>query len=241
MKPTARPSAYHGRWPLGYVFDLNGTLVPLPPRGVSAEGLAECARILNVAEGEFNHWWRESFRERNIGTWGCTTEDYFKNLLAAHSVTRPRTTIEDAAESRRNFARRTVRLPSASRRCLERLRKLRYRIGMITACGSSLPEVWAELDVSEWIDSVQFSALAGMMKPDRRCYESICAELNIPTTGCVYVGDGAGDELEGAQDAGCIAVYFQPPDAPLTPWSNMAWDGLRIVSFNELPLAIGDS
>lgn len=224
-----------------YVFDLNGTLVPIPPREVSEASLDECARLLDIDARVFRAWWRETFDERNLGTWGAASTAYLDGLLSRHGVHRSPNVVERAAAARRDFTRATVQLTDDARRCLVRLRQAGNLVGIITGCGPSLPEVWPELDVACLVDHVQFSVTAGIIKPDRRCYQAMASELGVSTSRCVFIGDGAGNELAGARAAGCTPVKLRRDGSARFEWSDAAWDGITVKSLDEIPEIVGSS
>jgi putative hydrolase of the HAD superfamily len=72
------------------------------------------------------------------------------------------------------------------------------------------------------------------MKPDRRIYERACAELGVEPRECLFVGDGANDELRGARDVGMTPVLIHR-EGEDPPWANLReWDGLRITAIPQV-------
>jgi len=57
-------------------------------------------------------------------------------------------------------------------------------------------------------DAALFSSRVGLRKPDPRFYALACERLDVQARGCLYVGDGDGRELTGAQAAGMDAVLI---------------------------------
>jgi len=51
----------------------------------------------------------------------------------------------------------------------------------------------------------------GLSKPDPRIYQLACERLEVEPNDCMFVGDGANDELAGAQQVGMRAVCVLPP------------------------------
>ena len=66
-------------------------------------------------------------------------------------------------------------------------------------------------------DATVFSCSVGMRKPDPRIYRLACEELGVEPEEAMFVGDGANDELAGAERVGMKAVCILPPgrDEPL--------------------------
>jgi putative hydrolase of the HAD superfamily len=72
------------------------------------------------------------------------------------------------------------------------------------------------------------------MKPDLRIYELACAQLEVDPSECLFVGDGANDELRGAERVGMTPVLVHPDGAPFF-WDGLeSWDGLRITSIRQV-------
>jgi FMN phosphatase YigB (HAD superfamily) len=62
------------------------------------------------------------------------------------------------------------------------------------------------------VDVHVFSCTEGVMKPDRRIFEVATTRLGVEANECIYIGDGADDELEGAQAVGMDAILLRPGD-----------------------------
>jgi putative hydrolase of the HAD superfamily len=72
------------------------------------------------------------------------------------------------------------------------------------------------------------------VKPDPEIYLRTAAALEVEASDCVFVGDGANDELAGAERVGMTAVLFAPHGRePLWP-EVRAWAGLRVSSLREV-------
>jgi putative hydrolase of the HAD superfamily len=99
---------------------------------------------------------------------------------------------------------------------------------MISACSQDVPDVWDRTPLGGLFDSTIFSCSVGFSKPDRRIYELAADELGVETSDCLFVGDGANDELPGAERAGMTALQLRAPGERLTP-EGERWSG-RYVS-----------
>jgi putative hydrolase of the HAD superfamily len=56
----------------------------------------------------------------------------------------------------------------------------------------------------------------GFSKPDPRIYALASEELGVAASDCLFVGDGANDELAGAERAGMTALQLRAPGEQLT-------------------------
>jgi putative hydrolase of the HAD superfamily len=107
---------------------------------------------------------------------------------------------------------------------LEELRRRGHRLGMISACSEDVPNIWEQTAFGPLFDSAVFSCSVGTSKPDRRIYEIASEELGVETADCLFVGDGANDELPGAERAGMTSLQLRAPGEALTP-EGERWTG----------------
>lgn len=132
---------------------------------------------------------------------------------------------EQVAALRRDATRAVMASPRPG--AVETLRELRrrgLRVGLITVCSDDLPAVWAETAFAGLFDAEVFSCDVGLRKPDPAIYRLACDRLGVAPQECIFVGDGANDELGGAQRVGMAAVQMHRPDEEAT------WDGIRITA-----------
>ena len=100
-------------------------------------------------------------------------------------------------------------------------------------CSQDVPHVWDETPFAGAFDELVFSCDVGISKPDPRIYEIACERLGVEPAECLFVGDGANDELPGAERAGMTALQLRAPDEPLTP-EGEAWNGPSIERLSEV-------
>jgi HAD superfamily hydrolase (TIGR01509 family) len=104
---------------------------------------------------------------------------------------------------------------------LDTLRELRergFRVGLISACAQEVPDLWAQTAFAELVEEPVFSCSVGVNKPDARIYHLACERLGVEPGEAIFVGDGANDELAGAERAGLRAVCFVPPHRDKPFW-----------------------
>jgi putative hydrolase of the HAD superfamily len=105
---------------------------------------------------------------------------------------------------------------------------------MISNASSELSGLWAENLLAPLFDAALFSADEGMMKPDRRLYERMAELLEVEPGDCVFVGDGAYRELQGAQAVGMTAVLIRVPHDEWEHEGTIGWDGPRVAALSEV-------
>jgi len=116
---------------------------------------------------------------------------------------------------------------------LEELRRRGRLLGMISVCTEDVPQVWDETPLGREFDATVFSCDVGVSKPDPRIYEIACERLGVEPAECLFVGDGANDELPGAERVGMTAVQLRVPGEALTP-EGERWHGPSIERLAEL-------
>lgn len=198
------------------VFDLWQTLVPWPVEGAKRmyEGLAA---HFGAEPDRFRELWLRGRRDRELGPMEphlrlLADELGFEGDLGAAVALRRNWTLE-------HLVPRPDAVPT-----LEELRRRGHRLGMISACSAEVPEVWDRTPFDGLFHSTVFSCSVGVSKPDPRIYGIACEELDVEAGDCLFVGDGANDELPGAERAGMRALQLRPPGEPLTE-EGERWDG----------------
>ena len=104
---------------------------------------------------------------------------------------------------------------------------------MISACTAEVAEVWEQTPFVGRFDSTVFSCSVGVSKPDARIYEIACEELGVEAADCLFVGDGANDELPGAERAGMTALQLRAPGEPLTE-EGERWTGRYVERLSDV-------
>lgn len=197
------------------VFDLWGTLASWP-EVESRTFRRRWAEHLGVAVEELDAVWeRPGFYERR------ETSPIASALAAAHDALGKDADLAEIIEWRLDLARRALDPHAGVVATLSELRRRGISTGLISNCTEEVALVWDESPFAGLLDVAVFSATAGFMKPDRRIYELACSRLEIGPEECLFVGDGANDELLGAQRLRMTAVLVHPEG------KEPSWDGIR--------------
>jgi putative hydrolase of the HAD superfamily len=204
------------------IFDLWDTLVEWPVQ--EAEELkARIAALVTIGPEEFEQRWHNGYRASQTGP-----------LAAAYrALGLPDEHIGEHVAARHDFARAKLKLRAGARDVIERLRVRGVKIGLITVCSEEVPAAWPETELAGLFDAETFSSSCGLMKPDPEIYLETAAALGVEPGETMFVGDGANDELGGAERVGMTPVLFVPNGEP--HWAALAdWQGLRIDSLSEV-------
>jgi putative hydrolase of the HAD superfamily len=205
------------------IFDLWDTLVEWPIR--EAEVLRErLAALVAVSDEEFADRWSRAYRPAATGP-----------LAAAYlELGIPSEHVEGEVAARHEFGRRVLRPRSGAVAALAALRAVGIKLAVLSVCSEEVPAVWAETELAGLFDVETFSSDCGLMKPDSEIYLLTAEALGVEPADCLFVGDGANDELRGAEGVGMTPVLFLP-EGKITPWPEVrAWTGLRVTSIEEV-------
>jgi putative hydrolase of the HAD superfamily len=149
-------------------------------------------------------------------------EAYFRSLGADAALA------TELVAFRAAFTRDVLTPREGALETLGELRRRGLRLGLISVCSEDVCLVWDETPFAGRFDATVFSAACGLMKPDPQIYLRACAELGVEPGECLYVGDGANDELSGARRVGMRPVLIQGPE------ERPEWDGPRITSIPDV-------
>jgi putative hydrolase of the HAD superfamily len=205
------------------IFDLWDTLVDYDV----AAGRAfqdEVAALLGRDPDEFSELWLQDRPRRETGP----LRDYALSLCGDEGLA-------DEVVALRHASTRAMLKPRVG--AVETLREVRergYRLGLITVCTDDVQEVWGETPFAGLFDSTVFSCEVGLRKPDPRIYRLACDELGVEPAEAIFVGDGANDEIAGAERVGMRAVLIHRPGEEPT-WEELRdWRGPRITSIPQV-------
>jgi putative hydrolase of the HAD superfamily len=169
----------------------------------------------------------EGFREQ----WSASPNRYtapVREVLAEIGV--PIDAMDDVCAIRSDFVRHCLVPRAGAVDTLKSLRADGFKVGLITVCTEDVELLWPESQFAGLFDAEVFSSSAGMSKPDPRIYLHCCDLLGVEPADAVFVGDGANDELAGAERVGMRSILIHKPgEDPLWP-EVREWDGLRVTS-----------
>jgi putative hydrolase of the HAD superfamily len=186
------------------IFDLWDTLA-LWPSGAFDDVKRELSRHIDDVE----HVWATTYKERQVGP----IAEYFRGLGLDD------TAVAECVRIRSDFTREALVPRPGAIETLDELQRRGFKRGVISVCSSDVEELWDETELAGHVDDVVLSCAVGLSKPDPRIYELACSRLDVRADECLFVGDGANDELAGAQRVGMQAVCVLPPgrEEPLWP------------------------
>ena len=207
------------------IFDLWQTLVPFPVDSAN-EMYGRLAEAWGADPEPFYELWNARRRERETGP----MEPHLRSIAEELGL---RGDLNAVITIRRDWTREALVPRPDAVPTLEELRRRGHKLGMISACSQDVPDVWEGTPFGTLFDSAIFSCSVGVSKPDRRIYELAAQELEAEPADCLFVGDGANDELPGAEQAGMTAVQLRAPGEALTP-EGERWTGRYVERLSDV-------
>jgi putative hydrolase of the HAD superfamily len=90
------------------------------------------------------------------------------------------------------------------------LKKLGYRLGVISNSDGSIAGSMKKFGLVKFFDCILDSHVVGVEKPDPRIFEIALAQLNLPAEKCVYVGDNYDRDVIGARSVRMTTILLDP-------------------------------
>ncbi|ELY57592.1 HAD family hydrolase [Natronolimnohabitans innermongolicus] len=191
--------------PQAVVFDLDYTLaVPTRDRATILREATAAADAPALSREEYLDAHRRNLTRQS-------REPIFADLLDDRETDADPSAVADAY--RETIAETLEPLPGVE----SMLAELRgeYRVGLLT--NGPIRAQRDKLATLGWEDAFDAALVTGELeagKPDRRAFEAILAELNVPAEEAVYVGDEVEADVRGATNTGIDAVQVLLEDGP---------------------------
>ena len=222
------------------IFDLWGTLVPGLQQDDYLQSVHATAEALGADARVFAELWagpevqqlrdRGAFAsKREALAWTC------ERLGLSPSDDH----LQRAVDIRYEYTQRGLTPRPDAAGTLTALRARGLKLGMMSACSADTAKIWPTLPLAGLFDVALLSCELGLSKPDPRFYAMAFEQLEVEANRCLYVGDGAGDELGGAQRAGAHPVLIQAPGEE-HPTLAGPFDGPRIGQVSEVLRIVED-
>jgi putative hydrolase of the HAD superfamily len=185
------------------IFDLWDTLALWP-----SESFEQVTRRFRTYIPDLDRVWSETYEDRQVGR----LDAYFRGLGLEGEA------LETCLRLRSDFTRAALVPREGAIETLGELKRRGFKRGLISVCSSDVEEAWDETELAPHVDDVVLSCAVGLRKPDPRIYQLACERLGVEPGECLFVGDGANDELAGAQRVGMQAVCVLPPGLDEPRW-----------------------
>ena len=224
------------------IFDLFGTLVPGMPPETYEGSLRETAIAAGVDPDEFILCWLDDkMAVRRMTGYYSTQTDFIADVCRRLGHTPDDGAVGRAADVRAEFVRKWLTPRADAVGVLKRLKEKGLKLGLMSVCSADTPPLWPQTPLAPLFDAALLSCEVGLTKPDPRFYALACERLSVLPGRCLYVGDGAGDELTGALNAGMRAILICAPgeeEIVMARDDARNWQGSRIASLSEVPALV---
>jgi putative hydrolase of the HAD superfamily len=207
------------------IFDLWQTLVPWDLEAAQ-RFYDRMADSIGAERDRFREAWFAGRRSREVGP----MEQHLHGIFGELGI---ESDVGELLSMRREWTKSTLVPRADALPTLDELRRRGHVLGMISVCAQEVPQVWDETPLGGKFDATVFSCDVGVSKPERRIYEIACERLGVEPADCLFVGDGANDELPGAERAGMTALQLRAPGEPLTP-EGEAWAGASVERLSDV-------
>ncbi|MEU0265680.1 HAD family hydrolase [Nocardioides sp. NPDC006303] len=214
------------------IFDLFGTLVAAPSRSDRAAAVHALSAVTESSTAAVDAYLDESWMTRHDGSLpdvDSLVDDLMKHLCSSASPSR-------VAAMWRSLATPRVVPDRSVSALLTDLRANGIRIGLISDASAEIAEAWLPGRLAQEVNHAVFSCTSGALKPSAVLYREALERLDARPEEALYVGDGGGDELRGAQEVGMTPVRVARRGGANTLAYGVGpmWDGLTLSSVEEI-------
>jgi len=91
---------------------------------------------------------------------------------------------------------------------LKELKRLQYKLGIISNFDSRIYSVLQSLEIATYFDSVTISSQTGYAKPDPEIFEAAIRAAGVPANRILFVGDNLTDDVQAGAAAGMNTVLI---------------------------------
>jgi putative hydrolase of the HAD superfamily len=186
------------------VFDLFGTLMEVSPEHLNAVR-ANMANIIQIEPEQLKMLWLQTLDHSNRGILGSTTERFMQILKLAGKDADPEKAYKLASMEHKLLQEHTELYPETLG-VLESLYQRGYKLGLLTNCSPSVIHAITGKNITQYFQVMNFSYQMEALKPEPKVYEETIARLNTSPRTCVFIGDGANNEIEGAKAVGLRTI-----------------------------------
>lgn len=217
------------------IFDLYGTLVDNFSMEEHEKVATRMAKILGAPPEEFVRLWFESYDWRAVGKISAP-EDNIRYICDRLGITAEESAVQEAARVRYEFIRNGLKPDSEAIPVILKLKSMGYKVGLISDCSAETPASWDTSPLSHLMNAAIFSCLVGFKKPEPHIYLRAAEQLGVEPMQCLYIGDGASQELSGAASVGMQPVMITNAAEPLDAHGvHEEWTGRKISSLDQVP------
>jgi HAD superfamily hydrolase (TIGR01509 family) len=183
-------------------FDLFETLVT--ESGTRPPGVSSLAPALGCERATFRKQWKALRPAVAVGR--LSFRQALSDVTAACGSHVDAATLQSICDERvRTKARPFQEVERPVLMMLDALRRRGVRLGVISNCCAEDVAAWPQCGLAARVDCVVFSFDVGIVKPNPDIYLEAARRLGVAASDAWFFGDGADEELAGAEQAGLRA------------------------------------
>lgn len=186
------------------IFDLYDTLVTIDPQEY-LDVKKRMAAALGVNSDVFIKAWKSYTKPAARGE-VRTVEDRVARVATDLGVQIDETAIAELATWERFLQEQRVIKLAGCEETLLSLSRAGLRIALATNTSSVSKPLLEILGIDRWFNAILFSFEHNMLKPELAIYQKASEMVGVAPPECIFVGDGNDRELDGAMDAGMLAI-----------------------------------
>ncbi|MCL5773358.1 MAG: HAD family phosphatase [Firmicutes bacterium] len=186
------------------LFDLYDTLIYIEIEAY-LKGRERLAAALGVSTEFLFSLWRKHIHARFTGKI-LTLEDMIKVAAGELGITLDAEVIKELAREEQENLLSSVNPYPDTGNLLAYLKSKGLKICLVSNASQASAPVLSKVNLERYFDAVVFSFQIGITKPEPAIYHEALKRLDVKPEEALFVGDGASEELEGAERAGIKAL-----------------------------------
>lgn len=214
------------------IFDLFGTLVDAPTTADRSTAAAVLAAALGSSTRLVERYLDDTWALRHDGSLSSLRD------LAVHmrATVGSDADISSIIETWRALARPRLVPDQSVVSTLQRLRRAGVKVGLISDASTEIADAWPTSPIAPLVTHAVFSCDASAIKPAPTLYKQALRKLGAVPNETVYIGDGGGDELRGAETLGIRPIGVRRRGGPhtLVFATRSEWPGPCIDSVEDI-------
>lgn len=196
------------------LFDLYNTLVYMRKEDyISAK--AQMAESIGASTEVFLALWRQLSLPNSRGDI-LTVEERVARVMVELEIYPEPNLVRHLAGIELSLQRTGVTVFKDVHATLDRLRKMDFKLGLVTNSGIAGRMVVNNLQLAPLFNTMVFSYEIKSVKPGKLIYKCAMENLRLLPCNCLFVGDGDNAELEGAASLEMKVVRARLLDDPIT-------------------------
>lgn len=188
----------------GFLFDLYDTLAEIRKSDYLNAKESIASRV-GVKASDFIDSWKKFTKPSARGEVKSVSERV-ELTLSNLGIDINSTLADELAKIEIDLQEKHIHLLSGCATTLDKLKKMNMKIGLVTNTSSVSKNVLSLLGIKKYFDCEIYSYEIGVLKPDVAIYNLAASKLGLKNHEIIFVGDGNDQELDGAKEAGMLAI-----------------------------------